>query len=100
MGPETKWYHDERSVTVPNIEVYLKLNTDVLNGKAFSMVEVENGVGIEGGYEFELGLPVYGEVMINNEWQGLDRFKLVELSAGLRFTIHASWDEYYVFPRF
>ena len=37
---------------------------------------------------------------MNNEWQGLYDFKLLELEAGLQFTIHASWDETFVYPRF
>lgn len=98
MGPDPYWML--RPVIHPHLEVFLKLNTDLLDGKAFHMVEVENGVGLEGGYEFELGIPIIGEVNVCNEWQGFHAFKLVELSAGLKFTIHASWDDYAVFPRF
>ena len=61
MGPDPFWML--RPVIHPHLEVFLKLNTDLLEGKAFHMVEVENGVGLEGGYEFELGIPIIGEVM-------------------------------------
>ena len=47
------------------------------------MVEVENGVGLEGGYEFEFGIPVKGQIHLNNEWQGFNDYKLMELQAGL-----------------
>lgn len=83
MGPEPIWKHEKRSVKHPWVEVFIQLNTDVLESKAFHMVEVENGVGLEGGYEFEFGLPVIGQIHINNEWQGLNDFKLMELQAGL-----------------
>ena len=83
MGPEPIWKHEKRSVKHPWVEVFMQLNTDVLESKAFHMVEVENGVGLEGGYEFEFGLPVIGQIHINNEWQGLNDFKLMELQAGL-----------------
>ena len=60
MGPEPIWAAEGRAVKHPWLEVFLQLNTDILEGKAFHMVEVEDGVGLEGGYEFEFGIPVIG----------------------------------------
>ena len=100
MGPEPVWRTEKRDLKLPNLEVYLQLDTEVLEGQAFHMVEVEDGVGLEGGYEFETGIPIRGELLVNNEYLGFNSFKLLELSAGLQFTIHASWDDEAVYPFF
>ena len=83
MGPQPIWINENRPVKHPWLEVFLELNTEVLDGKAFHMVEVENGVGLEGGYDFEYGIPVLGKIHVNNEWQGMNNLKLIELEAGL-----------------
>lgn len=68
MGPDPKWLYDNRAVTHPFLECYLELNTETLEGKPFHLVEIENGVGIEGGYEFEYGVPILAKLEVNNEW--------------------------------
>lgn len=74
MGPPQKWVYENRPVNFPYFETYLSLNTDKLEAQPFHMLEVEDGVGIEGGYEFEAGLPILAKLEVNNEWQGLEAF--------------------------
>ena len=45
-GPPTKWKNEKRYMEPSNLEIYLELNTELLDGNAFALIELDDGVGV------------------------------------------------------
>ena len=68
FGPSPIWESEDRDPAPANVELYMYFDMNELEGKPFELLEIPDGVGVQGGYQFELGLPMIGELLINNEW--------------------------------
>lgn len=101
FGPMTPWDAEERSPWIPSMEIYFEFLTEQIapSENVFTFFWIDDGVGVEGGFKNN-PIPIRAKILLNNEFQGLYDYKLIELDAEMKFRAHIEFDEEYVYPEF
>ena len=85
------------------MEIYIEFITermDPADGGPFTFFWIDDGVGVEGGFKNDKPIPFRSRILLNNEYQGLFDYKLIELEGDFHFRAHVEFDEEYVYPEF
>lgn len=64
------------------------------------MFQIENGLSIEGGMNFDRGIPIKMQVVVNNEYEGIREYLALDIATNLKFSLEGRWDDYLIYPQF
>ena len=84
LGPVPRWEAEGRAPWIPSMEVYTEFILDRIDpddGGVFTFFWIDDGVGVEGGFKNDHPIPIKSKILLNNEYQGLVDWPLIEMEA-------------------